>query len=434
MTRRPSQPRITHAVGWYSAGLAVLFVVYCLIVWYLEKVHFPGGIIEMMLTSPTAVIYLVGKFLRHLVPIAVGWWFAYNAAVITIQHLYNLPDRDAARQFLRSLRSPTTNFDQPIPLTSQTLEADRPGLVILRVGGPGRVQVKPFNVAVTEDNGVFARLLPPGKHQLRPYEYVHAVIDLREQTRQTADEDVRTRDNVDMKAAFTIAYRISTGGEKPSKTQPYPYDETAVRAAAYAQTVLSEHLVLNWESKPISTTRSKLAAAVGRYRLDELMHPDGRADEPYRTLQREVHRTARTELARSGIELISFAINRLEPANPVIANQYIAFWQSSWQGVAELNKADATARATEEKEIARAEAEVAMIEAILEGIRRARRSGATTHTSEIVALRLIEGLERMAEKSQVTRTMLPILTEVHSDILASTLLPPPQPQAGSEPS
>ena len=83
-----------------------------------------------------------------------------------------------------------------------------------------------------------------------------------------------------------------------------------------------------------------------------------------------------------------------------------------WEEKARLSKADGEATAVEELEIARAEAEVAMIQAILDGIQRARRSGAATRTSEIVALRLIDGLERMAEQSRHKPNMLTLLTEL----------------------
>ncbi|MCA9960819.1 MAG: hypothetical protein KC443_17385, partial [Anaerolineales bacterium] len=54
----------------------------------------------------------------------------------------------------------------------------------------------------------------------------------------------------------------------------------------------------------------------------------------------------------------------------------------------------------EEKEIARAEAEMTMIQAIVDGVQRARRDGQPANMSEIVALRLVDALEQMAHQSQ----------------------------------
>ncbi|HRQ40190.1 MAG TPA: SPFH domain-containing protein [Chloroflexota bacterium] len=441
--RSTSPPRASHAQSWFTLGLYGLLFVYFIMVWFLEGIHLRAWLTQVLLLPPTQLIWefftLFVVILRHFLPIAVGWWFAYSAAVGMMQRLYDLPTRDDAALFLSRLRSPDYTGEKGAPVMPHTLEIERPNSVLLRVGGPGKVRVEPFMAAVTEDNGRFARILSAGSFQLHPFEYVHTVLDLRPQERIVADAVVRTRDNIDLTVTFSIVYRIRLGDEQPSKTKPYPYDEAAVKAAAYAQTVLENGTASTWEAKPAGTTRSKLAAAVERYRLDEIMHPPGRTDEPYRTLQREVWRTARTELANSGIDLLSVHIDRMQPP-PDVEDQYIAYWRTHWQEKARLSKADGEATAKEEIEIARAEAEVAMIQAILEGIQRARRSGATTRTSEIVALRLIEALERMAEQSRQkpdAQTLLAELDELRSEMvtraMSGNFILPGNPEEGSSP-
>lgn len=432
LNQRPQTLRASHAQSWFSLGMVGLFLFYLVIIWLLERINLGAWLSGLLPLAPTFIIDIIAlgwRIFRHVIPVIVGWWFAYQAAVETIERLYDLPDKEAARAFLGLLRSPNIYTKHGLPLHPQTLEADRAGSVLLRLGGPGKVKVESHMAAVTEDNGRFARILPPGSHQLQPFEFVHAVVDLRQQER-TATATARTRDNIDLTATFSVMYCIRRGDDPPTESRPFPFDETAVRAAAYAHTVMGDLTASTWENKPVSTARSKLAAAIGRYRLDEIMHPPGRSDEPYRTLQREVWRTARTELANYGIELISVHIERLE-AHKDIEDLYIKYWQSRWEAQANLSRVDGEATAVEEIEIARAEAEVAMIQAILEGIQRARHSGAATRTSDIVALRLVEGLERMAEKSRATHDVLPALTDIRSELLASTTLPPGQPLEGA---
>lgn len=430
MRKLPPQPRLSHAAGWYSWGLLGLLFLYWLFVWYLERIDLAPAIRAYAPFTPGFIVFFIElihpRVLRHFIPIIIGWWFAYGAAVETMQRLYDLPDKESARQFLAGLRSPGAGYRQAHVLDNKTLEVERPGNVLLRVGGPGKVMVKPHTAIVTEINGFFGRVLPSGKFLLRPYEYVHAVIDLREQERTVSDIPLNTRDNVSLKGTFTITYRINRGQEQPTKNQPFPFDENAVRTAAYAHTVMGDLTASTWEGKPVSTTRSRLAATIGRYRLDEIMHPHGRTEEPYRTLQQEVLRTARTELARSGIELLSLRIDRLE-LPPDVETLYITYWRSHWDAQALLSQTDGKAAALEEIELARAEAEVAMIQAILEGIQRARRSGATSRFGEIVALRLVEGLERMAEDSHHSHNFLPTLNNLRAELLAGTFNMPPSP-------
>lgn len=436
-SRQPRPPRLTHAKGWFSAFLILLLLFYIVIIWNLERIdltQWAADFSAAMLTptGPYLFFELIFRVLRHLIPVAVGWWFAYQAGVETIERLYGLADKDAAKRFTSRLRSPMSRNSGTHGLNRQTLEKERETSVILGVGGPGKVLVAANEVAVTEINGRKARILPPGKQLLSPYEYIHTVIDLRPQERVERDAALRTKDNIDVEATFSIVYRIKPGDEEPTKNRPYPYDDDAVWAAAYAQTVLGNGIVATWEGKPIGTTRSKLGAAVAKFELDELMHPSGGGDEPYRALQQQVWRTASVDLARSGVELLSVSIHHIKPPKAVEA-QYIAYWQSQWESKAKISKAVGEATAVEEIEVAKAEAEVAMIQAILEGIQRARRSGATTRTSEIVALRLVEGLERMAEQKNQTQPLMPMLSQLQTELQANDPLEIPEEAEGNEP-
>lgn len=434
MRNRQPRPRLTHATGWFSILLVALLLFYILFVWYLEQISLTRWVEQLttasQLTWPYLFFVLTFRVLRHLIPVAVGWWFAYQAAVETIQRLYDLSDSEAASRFLSRLRAPMSRMKATL-INRASLEKDREESVILSIGGPSKIAIAASDVAVTEINGRRARVLSSGKHLLSPFEYIHTVMDLREQERTESNVPLRTKDNIDVTADFTVVFRILRGETAPTKSKPYPFDEEAIWTAAYLLTVLKDGNISNWQYRPILTTKSKLTATVAKYHLDELMHPAGRSDEPYLALQREVLRSARAELFNSGIELISVHIHQIKPQKEV-EDQYIAYWQSQWQAKARLSEADGQATAFEEIEIAKAEAEVAMIQAILEGIQRARRSGATSPTSEIVALRLVEGLERMAEHSRQTEPILPLLTQLQAELRASAILQSEQTPEGDE--
>lgn len=421
MNNRPVQTRVSHGTRWFSWLLALFLLVYLLFVLSIERISWADVMagLQPSASGLWALLVLVFRIVRHFIPLAVGWWFAYRASVQTVTRLYDLADEEEARLFLRRLQAPHIRQRGGLPLSDQNLEADRAQSVLLRVGGPGKVTVFDRDVAVTEDNGRFARVLGPGSHLLLPYERVHTVLDLRNQERQVQNVSLRTRDNIELTAVFSIVYRIRRTAEEPTKSRPYPYDEEAVRAAAYAYTVLEDGAVSTWKEKPISTTRSKLAEAVGKYRLDEIIHPPGRHDEPYRALQREVWRAARNDLSRFGIELVSVHIDQLRPP-PEVEKQYIKYWQSHWASKSRLSEADGAATAVEEIEVARAEAEVAMIQAILEGIQRARRSGATSRTGEVIALRLVDGLERLAEQTRHARPLMPDMNKLRAELLRNS--------------
>jgi regulator of protease activity HflC (stomatin/prohibitin superfamily) len=155
------------------------------------------------------------------------------------------------------------------------------------------------------------------------------------------------------------------------------------------------------------------------YRLDEFIFPERAGEEPYRTLRNELLRKLRVSLDSLGIDVESVSIHRLDLPEGV-TEQYIDYWKSHWESQMLLSLIDGQATEVEEMDIARAEAEITMIQAIQEGIQRARREGATIHMEEVVALRLVEALEMMARQSQqlspLPKSLLPQLGNLRKQL------------------
>lgn len=393
--------------GWYvfvMLGLLFLFWVYAR---YIERVDI--SVVSNWLSNTLLLPSLPGlsfilsffhwKVLRHVIAVIVGWYFAYDAAVLLVCILYDLPDKASAQKFLSRLLGLAGPSGKPPEVTPAALE-DRSDSVLLRVGGPGQVQVPPGHVVVTELNGRFQRILPAGRHTLGRYEYIHAGLNLQPQRRTLDKFTAYSRDGIELCAGVSIVYRVKMGSQSATRDNPYPYDETAVRKVAYLQTVVDEKgTVATWEETPINMARGTLTSMLAGYRLDEIIFPERPGEEPYRTLRNELLRRLRVSLDNLGIDLQGVGIHRLDLPQGV-TEQYIDNWKSHWESQMLLNMIDGKATEIEEMEIARAEAEITMIQAIQEGIQRARREGATTHMEEVVALRLVEALEMMARQSQ----------------------------------
>jgi regulator of protease activity HflC (stomatin/prohibitin superfamily) len=413
---------------WFVPLLVVLVFAYWLFAWAMERIDLAG---EGATGLQTAVAFVRELFhwrvWRHFAPVIVGWYLAYMAAVSLVQTLYDLPDKAAARQFLSqlSMGSNMVSVGRAIILRSQDLEEIRPQVPILRVGGPGLVSIRAGDVAVTERNGRFFRVLGPGKHRLARFEYVHAVLDLRQQEQRIEELKLVTRDGISVTADVTLTYRISTGGEPATRVKPFPYDEEAIKRVAFDQTVMADKMVSTWESIPVNTTRSTLTNMISKYGLDEILQPTDMAVEPHLVLRNELERRVRLALLDRGIELTGLHIGRLQFPPPV-TEQYIKYWQTKWEIQATISKIDGEARAQEEIEIARAEAEVTMIQAIAEGVRRAQQEGRTGTMREIVALRLIESLEKVAKQSQnyqpLPYGLMPSLNQMRYELLPERTL------------
>jgi regulator of protease activity HflC (stomatin/prohibitin superfamily) len=369
-----------------------------------------GFIIIMELLHP--------RVWRHLIPLAVGWWLARLAAGSLVRTLYDLPDNAEARQFLSCLITGNDNSSKPLKVSSSTLESQRKESFMLRVGGPGFVLIPEGEVAVTEVNGRYYRILTAGKKKLKPFEYVHKILSLRTQERLKTGVPLTTKDGINLSAEFTVTFHIDTGGELPSRAKPFPFSQEAVELAAY-NNWNKDAGVTHWDAPPVGMTTGNLIKAVKKYTLDELLHPQGHGRDPHYNITQEVERNVRGGLENIGIALESVHISRLELPEE-IATQYIEYWKAGLEMQTRLASADAEAKSLEERELARAEAEVIMIQAIMEGLHNARRAGGANSAREMIALRFIEAIEKMARQSQgdqpLPATLLPQIESIRQQL------------------
>ena len=346
-----------------------------------------------------AIEFFHPRVLRHFIPLVVGWVFAYLAAVSLVRVQYDLPDNAFARKFLGRLVTGQATGDKAVVASSRTLESQRPEYVLLRVGGPGQLVVPVGEVAVTEVNGRYYRILSSGKNNLKPFEYVHTILSLRTQERHVTAVPLITKDAIELTPDFTITFHLDTGGEMPTRSRPFPFSPQAVEKAAYVQINYGDHQTFSWLDVPVNTAKGLLSAIVSKYTLDELLHPQGPVREPHFMVTQELERKVRHSIDDIGLELESIRIGRLELPEEA-TRQYIDHWQADLDSQIRLALAEVEASSYEEAEIARAEAEVIMIQAIAEGLEKARQSGSTGSMRDIIALRLVEALEKMARQSQ----------------------------------
>jgi len=165
-----------------------------------------------------------------------------------------------------------------------------------------------------------------------------------------------------------------------------------------------------------------LRKTVMAFSLDELLQDSQTEIGAHLTIRQQVEREARAILREQGIELQRVRIGRFDFPDDV-TSQHIAYWRTYWNSQAQAAKVDGEAIALEEMEIARAEAEMEMIKAIVDGIQQAEQQGYSGAESVVVALRLIEALQSLALQSQadasVPDQMMRQLQLLHQQLLAT---------------
>ncbi len=420
--------------GWLPLLFLGFGLGYWIFAWYLERIDLPSITPQwwgILIPFPMpAIFFKIGAFfhwrvLRHFVPVFAGGWMAYEAAASLIMVLYGLPDKPSAKRYLQRLRTGVA-ATRPIPVSKGTLAENRQQSVLLRVGGPGPILIPRGETAVTEINGRYARILAAGLHKLARFEYIHTVIDLHPQERIAEDVELMSSDGIPLVTSLHVRFRLETGGAMATKERPFPFDPLAARIAAYAATVLADGEILSWEDLPIRIARGMLIKSIAQKPLDDILAHSSRAAEPILIIQTQVLREAREKLTHVGIELLEVHIGQLELPDEV-TDQYINYWKSQSDTHIRLSLADGEATALEEIEIARAEAEVTMLQAILEGVQRTRYNNSSINMQDVVALRMVEALEKMAQQSEKTEplppALLPQLNSLRQQLIPDKIMP-----------
>jgi hypothetical protein len=123
---------------------------------------------------------------------------------------------------------------------------------------------------------------------------------------------------------------------------------------------------------------------------------------------------AKDSLYALGIELTEVRLGRFELLDP-FGQQNVDTWRASWDRRRRIRAAESEALTVEAEEVARAEGEAIMLQAIAEGLQRAERGG-VVKTREIIALRMIESLEAVARQTEETAplpaSLLPTLDQL----------------------
>jgi SPFH domain / Band 7 family len=400
--------------------LVVIFVIYWIFAWHMERILLlPGDLpLPILQNLPVWLVnfaaILMPRVLRHFIPLVLGWLLAYEIAVNLVLHLYDLSDRGKARSFLRRLRDPRRGSGGTISIAAQDLESQRQESSRLRVGGPGRISIPAGHAAVTELNGRFYRVIGSGGHALDRFEYLHSIYDLRPQDRSDPQVVLHSREGLEFVSNVSVTFRIDAPDMAVSAQQPNPYDPEIIRNLAYKQVNLPGGGTSNWEGAALAAVKSALEAAVSTFSLNELLQDEQTQIGSHLTIRRNVEREARTRLREQGIDLIRVRIGVFRFPDDV-TDLHIQYWRTYWDNQARLMLAEGEAMALEEMEIVRAEAEIELIRAIALGMQQARQQGYQGTMNEIVAMRFLEALEKMALESE-TEIDLPekLLPQLHN--------------------
>lgn len=359
------------------------------------------------------------QVLRHALPPLLGLGVALYFGAAYLKDLLELPNLQQAFRYLTS-----TLFGRDYPRLTisegQALLANPERNPMLRIGGPGWVDIKLGNAALFERVVGPSAVLGAGTHFVRRFETLREAYDLREVERTKDNLKMMTKDGLpiivnEMRVRFRIRAR-----QVRTEANPFPVMTGAVRRAAYSRKVSANGLEV-WADMVTGAVRGTVADWIARHRMDELIPPprDGSQPEPapvipYRqalhALFQDKH--TRKKFADMGAEVVWVSVGHIRPdpdvdpdlhleADPTghdkIHQQMIDTWKSTHKALAADEITDAKAYARWLSDTTRSEAETEVIMALTKGLQEARADGLPI--DDVLADRMIEYVAGIRRRS-----------------------------------
>jgi regulator of protease activity HflC (stomatin/prohibitin superfamily) len=239
---------------------------------------------------------------------------------------------------------------------------------------------------------VITRSAGPGFVRLNKAENIGLSVDLREQRRK---RNVRamTRDGIPVETEISVSFRVKQEQPPAEPDLPYPYEPNALFQISYVDSLREKDSELDWTQQISHSAENSLISELSRYTFDELYQVEQISGT---TPLEQVKKTVQSDLAarfdRHGIEITDFTYGHLKPPDRIV-EQKIINWQADWKRRMQVQEAEGDARIMKRLRLARARAQVEIIENIAKNIDIMRRNE-EADLKDIVAYRMIEAMEK----------------------------------------
>jgi hypothetical protein len=209
--------------------------------------------------------------LRHQLIIVWLFWCAYRLAATYVDDIFNLDDFPVAAHFIRQAVF-ATRYNTLVIKNAEISAKDKSDSPIIRIGGPGRLDVHLENAVLFEKVGGHAHVIgPTSKRQaiLDGYERYRQIIDLRDQEMEVNLEG-RTQDGIpitakDVKLLFSVYRGKPTADPAKPYQQPNLFSEKAIENLVYNQGKVP------WVNAMRNIVETELRNFISRHTLSEFL-------------------------------------------------------------------------------------------------------------------------------------------------------------------
>lgn len=362
--------------------------------------------------------------LRHFLPVLFGIFCGWIITIQFVQQLYDLDTFADARQTLMRL---WLGSSVTVGLNRQTFSEQQIDEELMRVGGPGYVVVAESDVAATEINGRFERVLGSGRHRLRRFEKVVAILDLREQERTHNNITLMTKEGLELTTDLRINFHIRRQPDPNNPLAAYTFHDESVRKAAFNISI-GQGGVLRWDDQPMRIAIAQLRRVVAGKRLDELIDPKYVFEAaPHPEVQIALEQDTRDILDLSGIYLVSARTTALK-MSPAMHETLIGYWKAFGEKAKALDERPQDPD-FDSADLARRRAREKMIASLTTGLQTIREHKNATvrrpppkppavqqpDVNQLLTIQLIRLLQNVNAQSEAARPTQPQVPQADTD-------------------
>lgn len=232
------------------------------------------------------VVFLHPAVLKHLLALFAPFWLMHRITAIYLADIFE-ESQVTARQFVMEAafgRGYTT-----LHIRNGKVVEDDHNLTIIKIGGPGYVQVDLDSAVLFEKpDGTPHVIGPTAKEIIDDFERIRRVVDLRDSVDTVELPPTRSRDGIiigakDIQFSYSI-YR----GESPNRAEiPYPFSRAAVESLVYKDTRVVKPGIAparkpEWQSEPFKMggpILAEMGAFISKRGLSEFLAAIGEPEE-----------------------------------------------------------------------------------------------------------------------------------------------------------
>jgi len=256
-------------------------------------------------------------------------------------------------------------------------------------GGPGTLIAQEGHAVILEKEGGFSRIVGRGITSLKPFERVSMVVPLQARSDLITVKQVATKDKILIEEFDVLVFsRVDPGLENERvKNGQAAYDEEHLKKKVWKPGGGDPRGGVR------SVTESAVRDVVGRYNLEDIIPIAGDFRQSFKTeLMQEINKITNNLM---GVEVKTVDIGNIQVPEDA-KRRLLEKWMADVERKTIIARSQADATALSVQEMARAEARKRMIGMISETIKELGGTDSRIDADQIVKLRLIEALEKMA--------------------------------------